>query len=160
MSLINKVEKTSIKLNKVAKNESQKLGIFNSSFEKKDAANFDHKEQFDFITAFDAIHDQADPEKVLENIHRSLKFNGTFLMQDIAGSSKLENNMTHPLAPYLYTISCLHCMTVSLALDGKGLGAMWGKEKAIEMLTKAGFSSIEIKQLPHDPINYFYIAKH
>jgi len=51
-------------------------------------------------------------------------------------------------------------MTVSLALGGKGLGAMWGKEKAIEMLTNAGFSSIEVKQLPHDPINYFYIAKH
>ena len=67
--------------------------------------------------------------------------------------------MSHPLAPYLYTISCLHCMTVSLALKGKGLGAMWGKEKAIEMLTEAGFSNIEIKQLPHEPINYFYIAK-
>jgi len=143
-----------------AKIESQKLGVSNTCFEKQDVANFDHNEQFDFITAFDAIHDQADPEKVLENIHKSLKPDGTFLMQDIAGSSKLENNLTHPMAPFLYTISCLHCMTVSLALDGKGLGAMWGKEKAIEMLTDAGFSSIEVKQLPHDPMNYFYIVKH
>ena len=142
-----------------ARNESQKLGLSNTTFEQQDAAQFDHREQFDFITAFDAIHDQANPEKVLENINRSLKSNGTFLMQDIAGSSKLENNLAHPLAPYLYTISCLHCMTVSLALDGKGLGAMWGKEKAIEMLTEAGFTNIEVKQLPHDPINYFYIAK-
>ena len=142
-----------------AKNESQKLDLSNTSFELQDVANFDHNEQFDLITAFDAIHDQANPEKVLENIRRSLNPDGVFLMQDIAGSSKLENNMTHPLAPYLYTISCLHCMTVSLALDGKGLGAMWGKEKAIQMLTAAGFSNIEVKQLPHDPINYFYIAK-
>jgi len=142
-----------------ASNESQKLGLTNTTFEQQDAAHFDHQEQFDFITAFDAIHDQANPEKVLENIRRSIKPDGTFLMQDIAGSSKLENNMSHPLAPYLYTISCLHCMTVSLALNGKGLGAMWGKEKAIEMLTEAGFSNIEVKQLPHDPINYFYIAK-
>ena len=142
-----------------ATNESQKLGLSNTAFEQQDAAHFDHQEQFDFITAFDAIHDQANPEKVLKNIRRSIKPDGTFLMQDIAGSSKLENNMSHPLAPYLYTISCLHCMTVSLALDGKGLGAMWGKEKAIEMLKEAGFSNIEVKQLPHDPINYFYIAK-
>ena len=142
-----------------AKNESQKLDLSNTSFELQDVANFDHNEQFDLITAFDAIHDQANPEKVLENIRRSLNPDGVFLMQDIAGSSKLENNMTHPLAPYLYTISCLHCMTVSLALDGKGLGAMWGKEKAIQMLAAAGFSNIEVKQLPHDPINYFYIAK-
>ena len=142
-----------------AKNESLKLGISNASFQKQDASNFDYNEEFDFITAFDAIHDQANPEKVLKNIRNSLKSDGVFLMQDIAGSSKLENNMTHPLAPFLYTISCLHCMTVSLALDGKGLGAMWGKELATKMLKDAGFSSVEVKQLPHDPMNYFYIAK-
>ena len=139
--------------------EKEKLRIDNSSFEQQDAANFDHQEHFDLIPAFDAIHDQADPEKVLKNIRRSLKPGGVFLMQDIAGSSKLEKNLEHPLAPFLYTVSCLHCMTVSLALEGKGLGAMWGREKAIDMLREAGFSNIEVKQLPHDPINYFYIAR-
>ena len=142
-----------------AKTELEKLGLTNANFEQQDAAQFDQEDQFDLITAFDAIHDQASPDRVLENIRRSLKPDGVFLMQDIAGSSKLENNIDHPLAPYLYTISCLHCMTVSLALDGKGLGAMWGKEKAIEMLNAAGFSKVDVKQLPHDPINYFYIAK-
>ena len=142
-----------------ARDEMKKLGLKNITFEQQDAARFDQVEHFDLITAFDAIHDQAHPDKVLENIRRSLKPDGVFLMQDIAGSSKLENNMHHPLAPFLYTISCLHCMTVSLALDGKGLGAMWGEEKATEMLHDAGFSNVEVKQLPHDPINYFYIAK-
>jgi ubiquinone/menaquinone biosynthesis C-methylase UbiE len=142
-----------------AEREKESLGIANASFEQQDAANFDHEDHFDLITAFDAIHDQANPEKVLENIRRSLKNGGVFLMQDIAGSSKLENNLEHPLAPFLYTVSCLHCMTVSLALEGRGLGAMWGKEKAIEMLKDAGFSNVEVKQLPHDPINYFYVAR-
>jgi len=142
-----------------AKNEMIKLGLDNATFEQQDVTHFDHAENFDFITAFDAIHDQAHPDKVLENIRRSLKPDGVFLMQDIAGSSKLEKNMQHPLAPFLYTISCLHCMTVSLALDGQGLGAMWGKEKATEMLHDAGFSKVEVKQLPHDPINYFYVAR-
>lgn len=141
-----------------AKNEKEKLGISNAVFEQQDATHFDKQEHFDLITAFDAIHDQAHPEKVLENIRRSLKPGGVFLMQDIAGSSKLENNLDHPLSPFLYTVSCLHCMTVSLALNGKGLGAMWGKEKAIEMLKEAGFTNVEVKQLPHDPINYFYVA--
>ncbi|MGD8299595.1 MAG: class I SAM-dependent methyltransferase [Nitrosopumilaceae archaeon] len=142
-----------------AEREKDSLGTTNASFEQQDAANFDHQEHFDLITAFDAIHDQANPEKVLENIRSSLKPEGVFLMQDIAGSSKLENNLEHPLAPFLYTVSCLHCMTVSLALEGRGLGAMWGKEKAIEMLKDAGFSNVEVKQLPHDPINYFYVAR-
>jgi 2-polyprenyl-3-methyl-5-hydroxy-6-metoxy-1,4-benzoquinol methylase len=142
-----------------AKNEAANLGLSNTSFERKDAANSYKKGYFDLITAFDAIHDQANPEQVLKNIKSSLSKDGIFLMQDIGASSMLENNIGHPLAPFLYTTSCLHCMTVSLAQGGRGLGAMWGKEKAIEMLRDAGFSDINVKQLPHDPINYYYVAK-
>ncbi|MDX1441519.1 MAG: class I SAM-dependent methyltransferase [Nitrosopumilaceae archaeon] len=142
-----------------AKEESKKLGNKNTTFEVQDVEHFPKDMQFDLVTAFDAIHDQAAPAKVLENIRGAVKKDGVFLMQDIGSSSQLQNNKEHPLGPFLYTISCLHCMTVSLALDGHGLGAMWGKEKAIQMLNEAGFSNIEVKQLPHDPINYYYIAK-
>jgi hypothetical protein len=65
-------------------------------------------------------------------------------MQDILGSSYLEKNINHPLGPFLYTISCMHCMSVSLAQNGAGLGAMWRKERAIEMLKDAGFSNVEV----------------
>jgi 2-polyprenyl-3-methyl-5-hydroxy-6-metoxy-1,4-benzoquinol methylase len=142
-----------------AKNEAKKLGIVNVSFEKQDVSKFSNDGHFDIITAFDAIHDQAEPDRVLKNIKKSLKPEGIFLMQDIRASSKLENNMDHVLAPFLYTVSCLHCMTVSLALGGKGLGAMWGKELATQMLNDAGFSSVDIKELAHDPMNYYYIVK-
>ena len=142
-----------------ATKESEKFGNKNTFFEIQDVEHFSITEKFDLVTAFDAIHDQAAPAKVLENIKGVVKEDGVFLMQDIGSSSQLENNKTHPLGPFLYTVSCLHCMTVSLALDGHGLGAMWGKEKAIEMLNEAGFSNVNVKQLPHDPINYYYIAK-
>ena len=142
-----------------ANTESQKLGNQNISFEVQDVEHFPENEKFDLVTAFDAIHDQAAPVKVLENIRKAVKVDGVFLMQDIGSSSLLENNKTLPLAPFLYTVSCLHCMTVSLALDGHGLGAMWGKEKAIQMLNDAGFSDVQVKKLDQDPINYYYIAK-
>jgi len=80
-------------------------------------------------------------------------------MQDIRASSNLENNIDDPFAPYLYTVSCLHCMTVSLALKGRDLGAMWGKELATQMLNDAGFSSVQVKEISHDPMNYYYISK-
>jgi len=143
----------------IAKEESEKLGNKNTSFEVQDVEHFPQGKKFDLVTAFDAIHDQAAPAKVLDNIKSAVKDDGVFLMQDIGSSSQLENNKAHPLGPFLYTVSCLHCMTVSLALNGHGLGAMWGKEKAIQMLNEAGFSSVNVKQLPHDPINYYYIAK-
>ena len=132
--------------------------ITNLRFESLDAAQLNEFEEYDLITTFDAIHDQAQPGVVLRNICRALRANGIYLMQDIAGSSHVQNNLDHPLAPFLYTISCMHCMTVSLALNGDGLGAMWGKEKALEMLEDAGFGHIEVKELPHDIQNYYYIV--
>jgi SAM-dependent methyltransferase len=75
---------------------------------------------FDLITAFDAIHDQARPDAVLRNIAVALAPNGTFLMQDISGSSHVHTDIEHPFGPFLYTISCMHCMSVSLAAGGPG----------------------------------------
>lgn len=144
---------------KRGKERALELGLKNITLQVKDVAAFTDEKQFDLITTFDAVHDQADPARVLSNIHGALKDDGVYFMQDIAGSSHIHNNMKHPIGTLLYTISCMHCMTVSLAQDGKGLGAMWGKEIACEMLNDAGFTKYEIKQLPHDPINYYYIVE-
>jgi SAM-dependent methyltransferase len=115
------------------------------------------------IAAFDVIHDQAQPAKVLTEIYNALRKKeegGIFLMQDIAASSKLEENLESPLGPTLYTISTMHCMTVSLAYNGEGLGAVWGRQKAEQMLKEAGFSEkIEVKQVPGDIFNYYYIVQ-
>jgi 2-polyprenyl-3-methyl-5-hydroxy-6-metoxy-1,4-benzoquinol methylase len=133
--------------------------VSNLRFDVKDLTTFDvNGARFDLITAFDAIHDQAVPDQVLAGIAQALKPQGTFLMQDIAGSSHVHKNLDHPIGPLLYTISCMHCMSVSLAQNGAGLGAMWGEEKAREMLQDAGFTKVEAKRLAHDFQNNFYIA--
>ena len=114
---------------------------------------------FDLVTAFDAIHDQASPQNVLDGIFRTLSGGGDFLMQDIRASSKLANNLGHPIAPLLYTLSTMHCMTVSLAQDGAGLGTMWGEELAVEMLGRAGFDAVTVRRLDHDFQNNFYVMR-
>jgi 2-polyprenyl-3-methyl-5-hydroxy-6-metoxy-1,4-benzoquinol methylase len=141
-----------------ARAEAQEHGTTNARFEVKDAATLDEEARYDLITTFDAVHDQADPAAVLKGIAEALREDGVYLMQDIAGSSHHHNNLDHPIGPFLYTISCMHCMTVSLAQGGEGLGAMWGEEKAKQMLEEAGFKEVEIEQLPHDFQNYYYIA--
>jgi 2-polyprenyl-3-methyl-5-hydroxy-6-metoxy-1,4-benzoquinol methylase len=142
-----------------ARNEAARRGLINAEFAVNDVAQLAEASKYDLITAFDSIHDQAHPQRVLQNIARALKPDGVFLMQDISGSSNLENNMNLPLAPFGYTISCMHCMTVSLAQDGEGLGAMWGEEKAREMLKEAGFNSIEVNHLPHDILNSYFVVR-
>ena len=132
--------------------------VRNASLVVGDAAELDQRPRYDLVTAFDAIHDQARPAQVLERVHRALRPGGIFLMQDIAGRTRLADNMTNPLGPFMYTISCMHCMSVSLSAGGPGLGAMWGREKALEMLETAGFTGVRVEVLPHDPINYYYVA--
>ena len=141
-----------------ANQEAKARGLSNASFRVIDAAKVRDAECFDLITAFDAIHDQVKPRDVLANVHRALRPGGTFLMQDIGMSSHVHENLDHIFGPFLYTISCMHCMTVSLSAGGEGLGAAWGEHKARELLAEAGFSQVDLKTLPHDPLNYYYIC--
>lgn len=139
--------------------EAQQRRLTNIQFQVKDAATLDEVERYDAIATFDAVHDQAKPDVVLRNIYNALRPNGVYLMQDIHASTDVGANLDHPAAPLLYTISCMHCMTVSLAVGGMGLGAMWGQQKALQMLGEAGFTNIEIKRLDHDFQNDYYIIR-
>jgi 2-polyprenyl-3-methyl-5-hydroxy-6-metoxy-1,4-benzoquinol methylase len=142
-----------------ARAAAQEHGTTNVRFEVKDVATLDEEARYDLITTFDAIHDQSKPAKVLERIAAALRDDGIYLMQDIAGSSHLHNNLDHPLGPFMYTVSTMHCMTVSLAQGGAGLGTMWGEEKAKEMLREAGFGEVEVERLPHDIANSYFVAR-
>lgn len=141
-----------------ARAEAKKRGLTNVEFQCHDAAKWQPEGMFDLIFTFDAVHDQARPDIVLENIKRALKPGGVYLMQDIAASSEVHKNDDHPVGPLVYTISCMHCMSVSLAYGGMGLGAAWGKEKALAMLADAGFESVRVEELPHDFLNYYYVC--
>jgi 2-polyprenyl-3-methyl-5-hydroxy-6-metoxy-1,4-benzoquinol methylase len=144
------------------RSRAKALGLTNVRLEARDASDFDETaepEQYDLVTTFDAVHDQARPLSVLHGIHKTLKPDGIYLMQDIHSHGAPEKNLDHPMGPLLYTISCMHCMSVSLGQGGDGLGAMWGREKALELLGKAGFRDIEIHQLEHDIQNDYYVIR-
>jgi ubiquinone/menaquinone biosynthesis C-methylase UbiE len=142
-----------------AAGEARRLGLENATFQATDAATFNAADAFDVITAFDAIHDQAHPAQVLANIHRALRPGGTFLMVDVKSSSQVENNVGVPFSTYLYTVSTMHCMSVSLALDGDGLGTCWGRELATTMLADAGFGDVHVREVESDPVNLYYVAR-
>jgi len=141
-----------------AQKEAAQLGLSNIYFEARDITHLEDPQQYDLITAFDVIHDQKAPATVLDMVYSSLKPGGTFLMQDIRASSHVEKNVDHPVGPFLYSISTMHCMTVSLAQDGEGLGTVWGEELAESMLKDAGFNEVRIERLDHDFLNNYYIT--
>jgi len=133
-------------------------GLRNVRFAIKDMADFDEPERYDFITTFDAVHDQKHPGELIARIQRALKPSGIYLMQDIGGSAQLENNLGFPMASLLYAISVTHCTPVSIGQGGEGLGAMWGWETAQAMLEQAGFAGVERRFLEHDPMNVWFVS--
>lgn len=138
--------------------EARLKSLPNAHFELRDVTTLDAHNRYDLITAFDAIHDQGQPARALQGIADALRSDGTFLMVDIAASSKLSENLDLMLGPFMYTFSCMHCMTVSLAQGGAGLGAMWGEQKARQMLAEAGFSLMDVKKIEGDFFNNYFIA--
>lgn len=145
-----------------ARERAVEKGLDNIRFEVRDVSDFDTTAEagaFDFITTFDAVHDQARPLNVLTGIRKSLAADGVYLAQDIRGTSHHHLDSDLPLAPFLYAVSTMHCMTVSLAQDGEGLGTMWGEERVRDYMRRAGFSTVEKHQLDHDEQNDYFVMR-
>lgn len=138
---------------------ARNAAVPNLTFEVRDLTGYREPGRFDLITSFDAVHDQKDPEGLIRGLAGSLRPGGVYVMQDIGGSARLENNLDFPMASLLYAISCLHCTPVSLGQGGAGLGTMWGWETAEAMLKAAGFGSVARHVLPHDPLNVWFVAR-
>ncbi len=147
----------------IAEKARVKSQLANAEFITCDAAHIVHepdlRANFDYITAFDAIHDQTAPQKALQGIKHMLASGGLFSMVDIAAESAPADNLDHPMGPFLYTVSLMHCMPVGLVDGGMGLGMMWGRQQAVQMLQRAGFSQVTVCEMDHDPFNLHYLCR-
>jgi SAM-dependent methyltransferase len=142
-----------------ARAEAAEKGSTNIEFITRDAAALDEPARFDVITSFDAVHDQAHPDRMLAGVFAALRPGGLYLCVEPQASSHLHENLDNPGAPLMYSISTMHCMTVSLAYGGMGLGTAWGEQLAREMLTDAGFVDIEVTGIKADRSNNYFLAR-
>lgn len=146
-----------------ARREAERKQLTNAQFLHLDAAtlagNGDFAEHFDYVTAFDSIHDQTQPLEALRGVYHILACGGLFSMIDIAAGSRLADNLNHPMGPFLYTVSLMHCMPVGLVGGGAGLGMMWGREQAVAMLRQASFEHIEVLDMPFDSFNLHFFCR-
>ncbi|OXM65624.1 class I SAM-dependent methyltransferase [Amycolatopsis vastitatis] len=149
---------TGLDINPAVVEQANQAGLPNAEFAVGDAAELSADPPYDVITAFDAIHDQDRPDVVLRRIHGTLAPDGLFFMVDTNFSSHLEKNIGNPLSALTYSISLMYCTTTSLAEGGAALGAVWGTEKALEMLADAGFRHVDVLGSPR-PQNCIYACR-
>ena len=136
-------------------------GVDNASFHDARKEPLPKDERFDFITTFDCLHDMTDPAAVMEQIRGAIRPDGTWLIADIKARETYEENIDkNPMAPMMYGVSVVTCMSSALSEPGGlGLGTLGFHEAlARQMTAEAGFTRFEPLDLGH-PVNAFYVVK-
>ncbi len=112
------------------------------------------------ITTFDCIHDMTHPFEMMQALRRAITSDGTWLLVDIKAHDTFALNASkNPMAPLMYGISVLSCMSSGLSTpDGAGLGTLGlPASKAQAMAGDAGFGSFGRLPIDHATNAFFEI---
>lgn len=110
---------------------------------------------FDVISAFDVVHDTADPAGVFKNVRGALKPGGSFVVLEINASDRLEDNLP-PLGPMFYGISMHYCLSIARSRGGEGLGTAGLHETRVRAFaTETGFAKVRRIDIGN-PFNVLY----
>jgi 2-polyprenyl-3-methyl-5-hydroxy-6-metoxy-1,4-benzoquinol methylase len=112
---------------------------------------------FDLIVAIDCVHDMPAPVSGLRAMGAALSAGGSVFWSEPTGSrDPLQNR--DPQGKLRSNLSPFHCLTVSLAAGGAGLGTIIGEAGARELAAQAGFAVFE--KLPIDsPAQQFFLLR-
>ena len=141
-----------------AREKAKRVGMSERlSFERIAAEGLPFEQRFDLVMAFNCIHDMAQPRAALAGLRRVLKPDGALLWSEAEVSDRLEDNI-NTFGRTLYGASTMHCLTVSLAQNGEGLGSAVGENLARDLATEAGFTTFE--KLPiKNPYHQVFLAR-
>lgn len=133
-------------------------GLSNVAFHDPRREPLPEDGRFDFVTAFDCLHDMTHPAAVISAVRRSMKADGTWLIGDINAKPTFEENLErNPMAAMMYGFSVLSCLSSSLSEPGgAGLGTLGFSEPvARQMTAAAGFTRFKRHDFDN-PVNAFY----
>jgi ubiquinone/menaquinone biosynthesis C-methylase UbiE len=136
-------------------------GVGNVSFHRADADPLPEDGRFGFVTTFDCLHDMTHPGRVMAAIRRAIADDGLWLVADIKAHRTYEANTSqNPMAPLMYGMSILTCMSSALSEPGGlGLGTLGLHVELLEAMTReAGFTRFAPLELGH-PVNAFYVVR-
>lgn len=133
-------------------------GLANVAFHDPRLSALPTDHSVDLITTFDCIHDMTHPQAMIAAIREAIAPDGVWLLVDIkARDTFAENAAKNPMAPLMYGISVLSCMSSALsAPDGAGLGTLGFPETVARAYADAaGFTRFEKLDVDHS-VNAFY----
>ena len=132
-------------------------GVENVAFVQASAEQTPNGTPYALVTTFDCIHDMVDPGATISRIRDILADDGVWLWSEPNASHEPQENR-NPVGRVFQSISPMHCMTVSLAHGGAGIGTVMGEKGARELAERAGFRQFE--RLPiQNPFNQFFAVR-
>ncbi len=142
-----------------ARNLAAEAQVSNVEFRETSLEDMGATERFDLVLAIDCIHDMPDPVGALRQIGRLLsEEHGLLFWSEPTGSDNpMENRnatgkMRSSLSPY-------HCLTVSLAEEGAGLGTIIGERGARDLAREAGFTHFEKLPIKSAMQQFFLVTR-
>ncbi len=120
--------------------------IENTNFKFLDACNIpdEYIDKFDYIFMFDVLHDIPFASKALKELRRALKPGCYLTCMEMNAHTNVAKNVKLEHAPFLFGSSMFYCMPVSANVAGsEALGAVWGREKALEVCYEVGYSEVK-----------------
>jgi 2-polyprenyl-3-methyl-5-hydroxy-6-metoxy-1,4-benzoquinol methylase len=133
-------------------------GLTNAGFHDARLEPLPDDHSVDLVTTFDCIHDMTDPQAMMEAIRAALDDDGTWLLVDIKALDTFAENLErNPMAPLMYGVSVISCMSSGLSeAGGAGLGTLGlSAARAEQMARAAGFTRFRVLPVDH-PVNGFY----
>lgn len=143
-----------------AEEKKDAAGVVNASFHDPRDEPLPGNHSVDLITTFDCIHDMTHPFEMMQAIRSALSDDGTWLLVDIKAHDTFAlNAKKNPMAPLMYGISVLSCMSSAMSSpDGAGLGTLGLSEaKAEEMARAAGFTRFDRLDIDHSTNAFFAV---
>ncbi len=130
----------------------------NAEFRAVSLRQLSGDERFDLVLAIDCIHDMPDPVGALRDVGNLLRKNGSLFWSEPTGSHQSMDNRD-PVGKMRSNLSPYHCLTVSLASGGAGLGTIIGEAGARKLAEEAGFRRFEKLEIDSVMQQFFLLGE-
>ncbi len=139
-----------------ARRHAEEAGVADRvRFTTVDAAAAGEPGSYDLVTAFECVHDLADPVAVLAAMHRMVRPGGTVLVVD----EKVAERFTAPgdvieRLMYGYSVTC--CLPDGLSTrPSAGTGTVMRPATLERYAREAGFAGIDVLPVEHDVFRFY-----
>ncbi len=129
------------------------------TFEVRDIAHSSFEDGYDLVIVIEAIHDLSRPVDALRSIHKVLAPGGSALVAD----EKTADVFTAPgdeLERLFYGFSVLLCLPTGMSEQpSAATGTVMRADTMRAYAAKAGFSGLEILDIPHDMLRFYRLNR-